>query len=57
MLVGDLKKDVDLRNFVLYLDAEGDGFDLINCVLEYGDCQAIRKIIDKYIGSDKYDYD
>lgn len=55
MLIGDLKKDVNLDDFVLYSDAEDNGFSLINCVLQYGNCQAIEDIIDKYI--DDYDWD
>lgn len=56
MLVGDLKKDVDLEDFVLYSDGQDD-FSLINCVLTYGNCQAIENIIDEYINGYDYDWD
>ena len=56
MLIGDLKKDVDLEDFVLYSDGEDD-FSLINCVLQYGNCQAIENIIDKYVNGYDYDWD
>lgn len=57
MLIGDLRKNVDLEDFVLYSDEEDYGFSLINCVLQYGNCQAIRKIIDKYVDEDDLDWD
>ena len=56
MLIGDLKKDVDLEDFVLYSDGEDD-FSLINCVLQYGNCRAIENIIDKYVNGYDYDWD